>query len=671
MDIKLTDYIPDYDSISAEKLADVRSRLVTIVERDYPDIDHSPNTVFGDLILTPLAGLIAGWEEAAGCILGDLDLQNVINGDACNCEFIESYLQNFGLENVLDALRFSRVRIDYNTNQQYIIPTSEQFEFNGFLFYPLCGSSGVITVNKVGGVNNNRDTYTLVEREEGVYSVTIPVYGPTTASVDQGDSGQTSLLDEEIIRVVMEDGIEELALPQSVKDRALLAQKTFASQNFANRSGIVSFYTSKLPGIIGVSPVISGDFEMQYDGDNALGVRTPRVDVYLKGYQYPRNLEQSIKVFYSVSDDKWYGALDFLQQPLLIKSVHTGDSQNISSAQTIAKSLSSAHPRLSSVYSSNQKLGVQINGGENWESDVDINSPSDEPGVITDGNAQLTVTGQYHGGPFNSVSSRSVSLEFTGTDVIDGVTYATANATDIQSGTTISGVLFVEDPSDSTLGVLDFENSNSDAYEMFGGLILSIDHDNTSSANFSPGLLTGKTFSFSYNAQWCYLRVTYLSDGTPQIGEQLLSNSEYSPAFPVTHKNFVTVNISSFKVYYRAKHGTYVDIETAKNEIYEYLNSLAYPELYEESAIADILYYAGATGLRRVVHSAKVYPSPAEYFSEDGKNDTYNSYLDSSPQDIVDLTQDLELVTFNSGINRRNVNYLCERSAISVIEEKV
>ena len=98
MDIKITDYMPDIDSLSAEELAEVRDRLKTylVSKPEFADIDMRANSVVGDLILSPLAHIIASLEVAMNRVLSDVDLGNVSQGTIYNCDFVKQYLNNFG-----------------------------------------------------------------------------------------------------------------------------------------------------------------------------------------------------------------------------------------------------------------------------------------------------------------------------------------------------------------------------------------------------------------------------------------------------------------------------------------------------------------------------------------------------------------------------------------------
>ena len=130
-DVKLTDYFPAADEISAETLSNVRSRIETYLRSRYSEsIDMSSNSVFGDLILGPLSYLIASFEIAASRLFSDIDLANVAEGQIYNCDFVAEYLDNFGLSQRVSTPATGVVRISFTEPGEYTLDPSTSFVIN-------------------------------------------------------------------------------------------------------------------------------------------------------------------------------------------------------------------------------------------------------------------------------------------------------------------------------------------------------------------------------------------------------------------------------------------------------------------------------------------------------------------------------------------------------------
>lgn len=99
----ISTYFPEVSEIDAETLKSARQRLDIFLKKKYPDLDSRPNSLFGDLALSPFAHLVAGLEIAAGRMLSDLDLENVAAGVIYNCFRRDTrFITSTGVKSFLD-----------------------------------------------------------------------------------------------------------------------------------------------------------------------------------------------------------------------------------------------------------------------------------------------------------------------------------------------------------------------------------------------------------------------------------------------------------------------------------------------------------------------------------------------------------------------------------------
>jgi hypothetical protein len=98
-----------------------------------------------------------------------------------------------------------------------------------------------------------------------------------------------------------------------------------------------------------------------------------------------------------------------------------------------------------------------------------------------------------------------------------------------------------------------------------------------------------------------YFRVDYRFDPYVKVTDDLVNSKDVKPVGLTTHvKAFVPVVIKSMTVTYTRARGTTVNIETAREEIYNYINSLGYPELLSDARIYDSMFYAGAKNVKSI-----------------------------------------------------------------------
>ena len=82
------DNVPDFSELTQEKLYETRERLVDYIRVKFDDVDLNPNTVVGDLIVTPQTYTIAALETGMERFMSDLDLGNVAEDVIWNCDFV-------------------------------------------------------------------------------------------------------------------------------------------------------------------------------------------------------------------------------------------------------------------------------------------------------------------------------------------------------------------------------------------------------------------------------------------------------------------------------------------------------------------------------------------------------------------------------------------------------
>lgn len=492
MAIQITDYINFESDIDTSKLNDVEQRIRLLMREQYPRLNTAPSSIFGNLVLTPASRVIALFEQAVDCLLSDLELENALNEIVCNCDFIQNFLLGLGLSSLSDVNVTSMVRVTLNTSpdengmkfdQGYPLLFNDSYIFNfiggnttSINIYP---SSKDVSYN--GASNNYLASITSIGGSNGVYEanswfVDIPVYGPATARISQGD---IAAIDEDmpfydnIISVEALEDIEPISLPTNIGDMVKLCRTIAPSANLTTKANAVSFVFNKYPKAVGASAVTSVDTYARSIHGNP--PTTPFLDLQVKGVT---TYLQSTEVFPMTTTTEGSVTISNIKLqhiPLLIRSVSAIDTTN--------------------------SLTILDN---NFDS-IKVKS-----------------------------STQSSGLDRYTKDLTYSITYN-------QSG------------------------EGLDILQTYG-----------------------------------YIAITYSYDPLAEAVSKYVDSPACSPIIDTTVRPFITGYVKNILVNYRKDSGKFFDRQQAISDIYDFINNLTYPTIYDDGYIGDIMITNGASGISSV-----------------------------------------------------------------------
>lgn len=493
MAVQITDYINFTSDISTDKLNDVEQRIRLLLREQYPTVNTSPSSVFGSLVLTPASRVIALFEQAVDCLLSDLELENALNEIVCNCDFVQNFLLGLGLSSLSDVNTTSMVRITLNASpdangivfdQGYPLLFNDTYIFNfiggnttDIKIYP---STKSVSYN--GASNNYLASVATIGGSNGVYEpnswfVDIPVYGPATSRISQGD---LAAIDEDmpfydnIISVEALEDIEPLTLPTNIGEMVKLCREIIPSANLTTKSNAVSFIFNKYPKAVGASAVTTVDSYARTIHGNP--PTTPFLDLQVKGVT---TYLQSTEVFPMETTAAGKATLSNIKLqhiPLVIRSVSAIDLSGIL-----------------------------------YTLDKDFDS--------------ITIT----------------------------------------SSTAASGV---------------------DRYTK----------DLTYSITYNQSAGEGLTALQNYG----YIAITYSYDPLAEAVSKYVDSPACSPVIETTVRPFISGYVKNLTVNYRKDSGKFFDRQQAIADIYDFVNNLTYPTIYDEGYIGDIMITNGASGISSI-----------------------------------------------------------------------
>lgn len=365
----ISTYFPDIKDVDAELVSGARARIVQHISNEFPDLDMRPGSVFGDLVITPYAYMMAAFEEAMGRFMSDLDLENVANGIIWNCDFVKSYLGNFAVQDRNNIKSSGVVRVIVCVDKEYTLDRRTRFLFgenNEFsMRLPYFGHMTLVASG--GALPQGQNARRLRQIASDRWACDIGVQGTMNGTaVAKGDTGLLDItvadLDSVLAAVDFEPGYPEESL-------AKLAQKTretFYSATLTTRGGASHFIFKEFPETSAASPVVSGDSEQVRGIAVPLGIPSGRVDLFFKSKVFGTEDSQVFTLQFDPVEGMYKGEIPFLNPPVDISYIRSASSVNdigwgTASIQLLSQSTNFAKaPYLTSAYTPLEKIFVSI-----------------------------------------------------------------------------------------------------------------------------------------------------------------------------------------------------------------------------------------------------------------------------------------------------------------------
>jgi hypothetical protein len=485
MAIDIFDYMPSLADLSLEDVFSNRVKAEELIKEVFPDVDTSPNSVFGNTYLTPAAFFITAMEVAANKLRDDLDLETVFQQGANNEDFVRSFINNFSNFSFLGTKESTGViRLTLTSDTLLELKEDTQFYFEGYPENTLSINTAqegdfyaLPTYSKLGKYANERH---LIYKDENEYTIDIPVKGVVG---EQFVAGEPVLTNDDIPNlegIVTVTEFLPASFAQSDDIYAQIAQlkTTNSDAGILSRKGTSSLIFKLFDVIDRVSVVRSGDKEMLRDGIGTLGIGVNTLDIYIKTNPTLNYEEQSVLCPYFPDNQTFIINLKLPQTPLHIRSVtYTGNPSLNLDYEVVSQSNDKKFPLLSANSSKKEDI---------W---LVIKMP------FANGEPQINV----------------------------------------------------------------------------------VDQD---SANF--------TVDYGYDPKLM------------EVGSYFESPDNVPSAFSVNVKGFIPLAINNLNITYTPYSGQFFDVAEAKTAIAEYINGLAYPEVFLESAITEIVSFFGGKGVKNI-----------------------------------------------------------------------
>lgn len=360
--------MPATVELETTAVQDCNSRLRNYLDEAFPDVANGPGTALGDLIVNPQTYMLAAIEEGVSRIESDMRLENVAAGTVYNCDFVQAYLKNFGVDTSVEHPSSGTIRLTFSEDKDYVLDRSVQFRLQGNVYKMYLPNSGPFTCYSTvsvmpDGVNGSR----LKDTGAGMWFCDVPVVG-NVGSVDipaatPAEVSITPPVPELAEAVALHDfvGGSESA---SLQELAQKAQGTIYSATLNTRNGAIRYVKSVCPFTESVFAVKNGDRELLRDLHNPLGVSAGCVDVYARTSAYEFTEQQVVKLVLNETPDAdgktWFeGYWDYVGQPYHLESV-THDGLDLAQLPHKLLSLNGRNLGALAAYTQSEKLYLKV-----------------------------------------------------------------------------------------------------------------------------------------------------------------------------------------------------------------------------------------------------------------------------------------------------------------------
>jgi hypothetical protein len=307
-------YMPAYVELPQEEIYAVRERLVSYLRTKFDEVDVVPNTVVGDLIVTPQAWTLSALEKGLDRVLSDLNTANIAENVIYNCDFVMAWLKNF-----VNGAKFTRpssgiVRLTYPTAEARVLDRATQFMINGdiyTIYLPNTGAFIIVPPGEEVPVGTNGTV--LVDTGSGMYFCDVPVIGETnthpqdTVEAIDANTGVTAVTPiPDQLNMTTLTAFDPGYTSYSARQMAAMSQMTIYAATMSSRNGAIRYITETCPFVESVYPIINGDRELLREYRNQYGTASGCMDLYVRSKSFEFTETQSLRL-YAVDIDEATG----------------------------------------------------------------------------------------------------------------------------------------------------------------------------------------------------------------------------------------------------------------------------------------------------------------------------------------------------------------------------
>lgn len=274
----ITDYMPPVSELTPAQVAEAREKLTAYLAQILPDEDTRPNTLLGDRLITPFAMLVAAFDEGVRRVQNDLQLERVAAGEVYNCEFVKSYLKNFGTLALLATTTHTYVRLTFSDATSRTLPSAMSFSDGTQVLQLEAPAPGNIEIRAPGTGTGSPNDFELQLLSTDSWFVDLPVSADLTSDLEAGTLLRVDRLIPGMTSATPVQTLPAQSTGTPVSRSALQTLSLMYVAGAGLRGQLAQLVRQLVGRSTAVSVVQSGDPEMLRDG-LLLGNQAPCVDL--------------------------------------------------------------------------------------------------------------------------------------------------------------------------------------------------------------------------------------------------------------------------------------------------------------------------------------------------------------------------------------------------------
>lgn len=628
-----SDYLPYPINLDVSLIREARSRLAAYIKDQWADLDVSPRSPFGDLVLTPAAYMEAAYSAALTNFFSDLNLTNLAGGLVYNEDVADAFLTTLGASAYAEIPAFGVVKMRFTDNKAYELAAPLKFQVNSVTLTGIDNGGETGTI-RIGQVKDARNIYVLTPDTDGGYSIYVPVSAPAaTRLLATSTVAYVGSPPSELVGLSLAADMSPGIIEETIAQRARRARERFATAGFSTRANLVSYLSTAYPQVSRFAAFQTGDREITRRRTNLLGIVTPETDVYLRSGVRFSTYSDYVKVKYDLENNRWVGAIPapfgvtLFDRSAIFQSNNFDNSRNTlvffarsgregASAQQVSFSLEEVYGLAATSFNPESAEEATV---------------SDTTFVAGPRVYEFLTTGAYCGSMFDNITHRHFQFTFRNYKQIyvNGEQYWALFmfVRDLLNGDGGPIVFIADEVGDSTpIGVtldervLDYGDLdiNETYRKFFYGLSIHIVRtDNDMSTGEDPALfrddLELMSVEMSVRARSANFFVQYQYDPyLARVGKNLDTNPQ-STTHTILARAFCVSELVNLDLYVTLTPGSRPDLDAAREAVADYLNDLRWPKRYQESDLFRALAENGVEGLDRLSVTIIHHTTPADY----------------------------------------------------------
>lgn len=322
--------MPSYVELDQETLYSTRERLVNYMRTKFDNVDVVPNTVVGDLIVTPQTWTLSAIEQGLDRVLSDLQTENIANNVIYNCNFTTAWLKNF--VNGAQLMRPSTgvLRLSFSSDESLVLDRATQFTIAGNIYTIYLTEPGAFYILTPGStVPAGRNGTVLIDTGSDSYFCDVPIVGETNEGLTDGVPAEAVEVGASAESLIDIPGLESATMitpigagytEYSPRQLAKLAQTTVYAATMTTRNGAIRYITEACPFVESVYPIVNNDRELLRNYRNPYGTASGCMDLYVRSKNFEFTEVQKVRLYYNAETNSYRGPWNYIGQPYYVES---------------------------------------------------------------------------------------------------------------------------------------------------------------------------------------------------------------------------------------------------------------------------------------------------------------------------------------------------------------